>query len=73
MHPTDEELREFHWHCAVVRSTGAIVTAKTKKDIFGFAVNVIVLMGNKSYRFSDPDWNVITKQLATLVTTQVLS
>ena len=73
MHLTDEELREFNWHCNVVRSTGAIITVNTRKDIFGFTVAVIVLRGNKLYRFSDPSWTVITKQLATLVNTHAMT
>ena len=73
MHPTDEELKEFQWHCAVMRSTGAILNVKTKKDVFGFTASVVVLLEHKIYRFSDPSWTVITKQLATLVNTHAMS
>lgn len=73
MHPTDEELKEFHWHCAVLRTTGAVVTVNTRKDIFGFKAAVVVLIGNKLYRLSDPDWTVVTKQLATLVNSYAIS
>ncbi len=73
MHPTDEELKEFHWHCAVMRATGATVIVQTKKDVFGFTAAVSVIRNKKCYQFSDPDWKVITKQLATLVNSYAIS
>ena len=73
MHPTDEELREFQWHCNVVRATGANVIVHTRKDILGYRAFVSVIRNKKCYNFSDPDWKVITKQLATLVNSYALS
>ena len=73
MNPTDRQLHDFQWHCAVMRATGAKVMVSTRKDIFGYSAAVLVMFNNKSYRFSDPDWNVITKQLATLVNSYAMN
>lgn len=67
MRPTDKQLELFHQRCDEMRGIGAGITSFIKNDIFGSSAVVTILFKCKFYHFSDPDWDVIIKQLSSLV------
>lgn len=69
MFPTTKQIQEFEWICSVINSTGQSLFSRTNKSSFGIEMIVTVFHeeNNKVYRFSDPDIEVITKQLKKLL------
>ncbi len=67
MQPTSHQFELAQWHCAVLRAAGCIVTLDKIKYILGYAPRIIIFRRQKLYKFADPDWDVVNKQLACLV------
>ena len=73
MTPTAEQLELTKWHCAVLKAAGCIVRLDWTNDIWGKTAKIIVLRNGKTYRFCDPDWDVVNKQLTCLVNACAMS
>ena len=67
MTPTLEQLELTKWRCDVLRASGCLVRQDCVTDIWGKSAKIIILRNAKMYRFSDPDWDVVNKQLSCMV------
>ncbi len=65
--PTADQFEITKWRCAILEAAGCDVIVGTRKDILGETAAIIIFKDGKRYKFSDPDWNIVNKQLGCLV------
>ena len=73
MIPSNSQFERAKMLCAILRGIGHDVSFKTKGSFEKQQATITVIVDSKLYRFSDPDWDVVNKQLKTLVNVKVAS
>ena len=71
--PTKAQMEVTKWRCAVLSAAGCLVQLSSKKDVFGKSPKICVFRDGKCYKFADPDWDVVNKQLGCLVNVCAMS
>lgn len=66
MEPTSEQWQQTKWLCEILRKEGVIVIFRTTYRMRIRQAAIILKKKNLVYNFSDPDWDVVNKQLAYL-------
>jgi hypothetical protein len=75
MIPTFEQLRDANNLCSLLRMSKACVELNfqykigTSSDKYA---KIKVLVNGKLYHFSDPNWDIVNKQLSTLLETVII-
>lgn len=70
MIPTNNQFVDAHILCQAIELFGFKATVGLRSNMHCTAIkyaSIIISNANKTYHFSDPDWDVINKQLMTLL------
>ncbi len=62
--PTFNQYATVKQQCKSFQELNCIIKFNIQSQEFGFAPKIIVMKYFKNWHFSDPDWNIVIKQLA---------
>ena len=65
--PSNHEYETVKQQCNSIEALGAFYWLNIANDRVYFGEpRILIVLGNKTYRFCDPDWNIVISQLSTL-------
>lgn len=76
MIPSDNQLKESKMMCNTLKLCGFSVSFSLCVSPHCSAIKypkILVMKGDKLYHFSDPDWNVVNRQLQSLLQNVMVS